>query len=152
MNNRRISVITMLAVLLVSGLSACASESKVKAREPLMLSPNLAPTAQQHTSQGSSAYVAGRYDEAKSHFAQAVSVAPNSGEARYNLGLALFKLGDTDAAREQFIQAANLSPGNKVIWDSPALSPYSSPDANLPKKTKEHPYANSKPTFGGGPR
>ncbi len=50
------------------------------------------------------------------------------------------------------MQAANLSPGNKIIWDSPALSPYSSPDANLPKKIKEHPYANSKPTFGGGPR
>ncbi|MEK7293570.1 MAG: tetratricopeptide repeat protein [Nitrospirota bacterium] len=152
MNNRRISVITMLAVLLVSGLSACASESKVKAREPLMLSPNLAQTAQQHTSQGSSAYSAGRYDEAKSHFVQAVSVAPNSGEAHYNLGLALFKLGDTDAAREQFLQAGVLAPGNKVIWDSPAHSPYGSPDANLPKKTKEHPYANSKPTFGGGPR
>jgi tetratricopeptide (TPR) repeat protein len=152
MNNRRISVITMLAVLLVSGLSACAGESKVKAREPLMLSLNVAPTAQQHTSQGSSAYVAGRYDEAKSHFAQAVSVAPNSGEAHYNLGLALFKLGDTDAAREQFLQAGVLAPGNKVIWDSPAHSPYGSPDANLPKKTKEHPYANSKPTFGGGPR
>jgi len=152
MNTRRFSAVTMLAVLLVWGVSACASESKVKVREPLTLSPSVPPAAQQYTSQGSSAYLTGQYDQAKALFAQAVSAAPNSGEARYNLGLALFKLGDTEAAREQFIQAANLSPGNKVIWDSPALSPYSSPGANIPKKEKEHPYANSKPTFGGGPR
>ncbi len=152
MNIRRISAVMMLALLPVLSLSACASESKVKAREPLTLSPSLPPTAQQYTSQGSSAYQAGQYDQAKALFAQAVSAAPNSGEAHYNLGLALFKLGDTEAAREQFLQAGVLAPGNKVIWDSPAHSPYGSPDANLPKKTKEHPYANSKPTFGGGPR
>ncbi|MBI5775977.1 MAG: tetratricopeptide repeat protein [Nitrospirae bacterium] len=152
MNTRRISAVMMLALLPVWSLSACAGESKVKVREPLTLSPSAQPTAQQYTSQGSSAYLTGQYDQAKSLFAQAVSAAPNSGEAHYNLGLALFKLGDTEAAREQFMQAANLSPGNKIIWDSPALSPYSSPDANLPKKIKEHPYANSKPTFGGGPR
>lgn len=152
MNTRGISAVMMLAVLTVWSLSACAGESKVKVREPLTLSPSVPTTAQQYTSQGSSAYLMGKYDQAKLLFAQAVSAAPNSGEAHYNLGLALFKLGDTDAAREQFIQAANLSPGNKVIWDSPALSPYSSPDPNLTKKTKEHPYANSRPTFGGGPR
>jgi len=152
MNTRRFSAVPILALLLVWSVSACASESKVRVREPLTLSPSVPPTAQQYTSQGSSAYLTGQYDQAKALFAQAVSTAPNSGEAHYNLGLALFKLGDTDAAREQFFQAGALSPGNKVIWDSPAHSPYGSPDANLPKKTKEHPYANSKPTFGGGPR
>lgn len=152
MNIRPIKTIALLALLLVSGLSACASEQKVKVREPLPLSPSVAPNAQQFTSQGSSAYLAGRYDEAKGLFAQAVSAAPSSGEAHYNLGLALFKLGDTDTARDHFIQAANLAPGNKIIWDSPALSPYSSPNPNIPKKEKEHPYANSRPTFGGGPR
>jgi tetratricopeptide (TPR) repeat protein len=152
MNIRRISAVMLLALLPALSLFACASESKVKAREPLTLSPSLPPTVQQYTSQGSSAYQAGQYDQAKALFTQAVSAAPNSGEAHYNLGLALFKLGDTEAAREQFLQAGVLAPGNKVIWDSPAHSPYGSPDANLPKKTKEHPYANSKPTFGGGPR
>jgi tetratricopeptide (TPR) repeat protein len=152
MSIRPIKTITLLALLLVSGLSACASEPKVKVREPLPLSPSVTPNAQQFTSQGSSAYRAGRYDEAKGLFAQAVSAAPSSGEAHYNLGLALFKLGDTDTARDHFIQAANLAPGNKIIWDSPALSPYSSPDPNIPKKEKEHPYSNQRPTFGGGPR
>jgi tetratricopeptide (TPR) repeat protein len=153
MNARQLSAMTMVALLVVWGLSACAGESKkVKVREPLMLSPSVVPNAQQYTSQGSSAYLAGRYDEAKALFTQAASAAPNSGEAHYNLGLALFKLGDSDAAREQFFQAGVLAPGNKVIWDSPAHSPYGSPDGNIPKKEKEHPYANSRPTFGGGPR
>lgn len=152
MNTKRFSAVTMLAVLLVWGMSGCASESKGKVREPLALSPSAPPTAQQYAAQGNSAYLAGQYDQAKALFAQAVSAAPNSGEAHYNLGLALFKLGDTDAAREQFFQAGALSPGNKIIWDSPAHSPYGAPDPNLAKKTKEHPYANSKPTFGGGPR
>jgi len=149
MSRRPIKVIALLALVLVSGLSACASEPKPKDREPLMLSPSAAPNAQQLTSHGSSAYMAGRYDEAKGLFTQAVSAAPNSGEAHYNLGLSLFKLGDTGAARDQFMQAANLAPGNKTIWDSPALSPYSSPEGSLPKKFKEHPYSNRKPEFGG---
>jgi tetratricopeptide (TPR) repeat protein len=153
MNTRRLGAMVIVALLLAGGLSACAGESKkVKVREPLALSPSVAPIAQQYASQGSSAYLAGRYDEAKALFAQAVSAAPNSGEARYNLGLALFKLGDSDAARDQFFQAGVLAPGNKIIWDSPAHSPYGSPDGNIPKKEKEHPYANSRPTFGGGPR
>jgi tetratricopeptide (TPR) repeat protein len=153
MNTKRISAMMVLGLLLAWGLSACAGDSKkIKVREPLALSPSAAPNAQQYTSQGSSAYLAGRYDEAKSLFTQAASAAPNSGEAHYNLGLALFKLGDSDAAREQFFQAGVLAPGNKIIWDSPAHSPYGSPDGNIPKKEKEHPYANSRPTFGGGPR
>jgi Tfp pilus assembly protein PilF len=152
--NVRTAVAATLAVLLVAGgLSACASEPKVKAREPLLLAPNVPQTAQQATSQGTVAYLAGQYDEAKSSFAQAVSAAPNSGEAHYNLGLALFKLGDTDAAREHFMQAANLSPGNKVIWDSPALSAYGSPESTSKKKGPAREHSMTKPQFGGvGPR
>lgn len=150
----RFVVVSVIGVALCFGLHACLSEPKPKPREPLMLGPTVARPALDATTQGTKAYLGGRYDEAKSFFAQAVSAAPSSGEAHYNLGLALFKLGDTEEARAHFIQAANLSPGNKVIWDSPALSPYSSPDSNLSKAKKEQPYSTTKPTFGGtgGPR
>lgn len=143
---------TVCVMLLVTSLAACAGE-KPKVRTPLMLAPGAPLAAQQYTSQGSSAYLAGQYDEAKALFAQAVSVAPNSGEAHYNLGLALYKLGDMDAAREQFIQAANLAPGNKVIWDSPALSPYGDPESTMKKKGPVREHSMTKPQFGGmGPR
>ena len=74
--------------------------------------------------------------------------APTSAEAHYNLGLALFALGESDQAREHFIEAANLAPGDKVIWDSPALRPYGSPDSNIPKQVKD-PYSNQRPALGG---
>lgn len=151
MNAIRLGVIGLAALPLVWGLSACGGPSQpVKVREPLGLASNAAPRAQQYVEQGSSAFRAGRYDEAKALFARAVSEAPNSGEAHYNLGLALFKLGDSDAAREQFIQAANLAPGNKVIWDSPALSPYSNPDSNIPQKAQKDPYGINRRGAGGG--
>lgn len=139
----------VIAALLAGGLSACTSDAPVvKVRKPLGLPSSAAPSAQQYASQGSSAFLAGRYDEAKTLFTRAVSEAPNSGEAHYNLGLALFKLGDLDAAKEHFIQAANLAPGNKVIWDSPALSPYSNPDSNIPKKAID-PYNRNRRGVGG---
>jgi tetratricopeptide (TPR) repeat protein len=139
-------------LVLVCGGTACSS-APPKVREPLVLSPGTPLAAQQYTSQGRSAYLAGQYDQAKALFAQAVSAAPNSGEAHYNLGLALFKLGDTEAAREQFIQAANLAPGNKVIWDSPALSPYGDPEGSIKKKGPVREHSMTKPQFGGlGPR
>ena len=148
MSTGRIGTMVIVGLLLVWGASACSTAPKPKVREPLALPSNAAPKAQQYSSQGSSAYLAGRYDEAKSLFAQAVSAAPNSGEAHYNLGLALFRLGESDAAREQFIQAANLAPGNKVIWDSPALSPYGSPEPNIKPKAVD-PYDRARSRRGG---
>jgi len=149
MSATRVGAFAIAALLLAGGLSACASDAnKVKVREPLGLALSVAPNAQQYAAQGSSAFLAGRYDEAKALFAQAVSAAPNSGEAHYNLGLVLFRLGETDAAREHFIQAANLAPGNKVIWDSPALSPYSNPDSNITKKEVD-PYNRNRRGVGG---
>ena len=150
----RRAVLTGLAMVLVAGwLSACASEPKAKGRQPLPLAPNAPQAAQQATSQGTTAYLAGQYEEAKAAFVQAVSAAPNSGEAHYNLGLALFKLGDTDVAREHFMQAANLSPGNKVIWDSPALSAYGAVESTNKPKGPAREHSMTKPQFGGtGPR
>jgi tetratricopeptide (TPR) repeat protein len=153
MTDHKMFLVTALAVLsLAISMPGCASKPKPKVREPLPLPLSAVSNAQQATLQGSQAYRTGDYDGARTFFLQAVSAAPNLGETHYNLGLALFKLGDTDAARDHFMQAGVLAPGNKVIWDSPAHSPYGTPDPNIPKKEKEHPYANSRPGFGGGPR
>jgi tetratricopeptide (TPR) repeat protein len=100
-----------------------------------------------HTEQGTRDYQSGRYLEAKTAFEQAIKAAPNSGEAHYNLGLVLFALGETDQAREHFIEAANLAPGHKVIWDSPALRPYGSPEPTITKSTKEQ--TPPRPQMGG---
>jgi len=136
-------------VLLLVGAVAC-SKNKAKPLVPLALESGVKPQAVILTEQGTQAYQARQFDAAKNYFSQAVTAAPQSGPAHYNYALALNALGDTEQARQQFVEAANLAPGDKVIWDSPALRPFGSPES--PKEHKEHPTATSRPGMGSGPR
>jgi Tfp pilus assembly protein PilF len=142
--------LSIIAVtLLMVGMVGC-SKSKAKPLAPLALDPGNKPQAIAFTEQGTQAYQARQFEEAKAYFSQAMALAPQSGQAHYNYALALNALGDTETARQQFMEAANLAPGDKTIWDSPALSPFGNPQG--PKEIKEHPYATSRPTIGSGPR
>ena len=140
----------IMMISLLCWLPACSSTPKVKLRTPLAVGPGAPPAVLKLTEQGTQAHLAGNYEQARAYFEQAVSLAPSSAEAHYNLGLSLFARGDTERAREQFIEAANLAPGDKVIWDSPALRPFGSPEGAITKKAKEVPYSTQRPTFGGG--
>jgi Tfp pilus assembly protein PilF len=134
-------------------IAGCFNTNKPKPRVPLPIRPPASELAVRATQQGTEEYQQGQFAEAKTHFEQAVAGAPQAAEAHYNLGLALFALGENDRAREHFIEAANLAPGDKVIWDSPALRQYGNPDSNIPKQTREPTYSNQRPGFGGiGPR
>ena len=145
------SMLVTSLVLVV--LPACSSTEKPKPRVPLPVSSSVPQAVITATQQGTRAFQGGQYQEAKTQFELAVAGAPNSAESHYNLGLALFALGEVDQAREHFVEAANLAPGNKVIWDSPALRPFGSPDPTITKKTKEDRYSTQRPSFGGvGPR
>ena len=137
------------SLLIVGG--GCAAK-KAKTLTPLPLSGKVSQSALQATMVGAAAFNSGQFEEAKSSFDQAVSGAPDSGEAHYNLGLALFALGNRDQAREQFIQAANLAPGHQVIWDSPALSPFGNPESTLPKTPLGQEPSGARPPLGGGGR
>jgi tetratricopeptide (TPR) repeat protein len=140
-----------MTVFLCVTMSACASKApKAKPRVPLPLKSSVPAAAADANTAGMTAYDSGRYDEARTDFQQAAVAAPKSAEAHYNLGLALFALGENDAAKDHFIEAANLAPGDKVIWDSPALRPFSSPDPNIPKKSAADQYSNQRSRFGGG--
>lgn len=146
------SMIVLLSVVAGLGLAACAkAPEKPKARAPLPLAMSAPIAAVQANEQGTKAYQNRQFGEAKAAFEQTVKAAPDSGEAHYNLGLALYASGENDEARDHFIEAANLAPGNKVIWDSPALRQYGSPDSNMPKKKKNDDYTNQKPGLGTRP-
>lgn len=144
----------LLGVVLILGpafsMAGCAS--KPKPRVPLALKPNVSQDLVQINAQGIEEYQGRQFTQAKGHFEQAAAGAPTAAEAHYNLGLALFALGESDQARDHFIEAANLAPGDKVIWDSPALRAYGSPDANIQKQPKDPNYSNQRPGFGGSPR
>ncbi|OQW62667.1 MAG: hypothetical protein A4S17_01380 [Proteobacteria bacterium HN_bin10] len=132
------TLLLSLAAVMLLVLPACATKEKPKPRVPLPLGLAAPQQAVQATDQGSKAYQSGDFDAARASFEQAVAAMPQSGEAHYNLGLTLYAMGDNDNARDHFIQAADLAPGNKVIWDSPALRPYGSPDPNIQTKKKEY--------------
>ncbi len=142
-------LIMFLSVLALVGVVAC-SKSKGKPLVPLALETGAAPQAVTLTEQGAQAYQGRQFEEAKGYFSQAVAAAPQSGPAHYNYALALYALGDSEQARRHFMEAANLAPGDKVIWDSPALHQFGNPES--PKAMKEHQNTTSRPTFGGGPR
>ena len=130
-------------LLLLFGSAACAM-GKAKPLVPLALESGMKPNAVTLTEQGTQAYHAKQFDEAKNYFFQAMAEAPQSGPARYNYALTLYALGDTEQARQQFMEAANLAPGDQVIWDSPALRPYGNPEA--PKKNKQFPGPSTRPS------
>src|SRR6266508_356411 len=92
------------------------------------------PSAAQHNLAGMAHYKERRLEPAKAEFLMAVSDGPKCAEAHYNLGLALTYLGEKEEARKHFLEAANLAPGNQVIWDSPALRPYGDPQKEKKKK------------------
>lgn len=138
-------VVTLLMILAVMGTTACFS--KLKPLVPLpMAAADAKPQAVSLTEQGTQAYNAKQFEEAKKYFEQAVSVAPQSGQAHYNYALALTALGKTEVARQHFLEAADLAPGDQVIWDSPALAPYGDPETRT--RSKEHPYGTQRPNFG----
>lgn len=137
------------AVFILVGAAACF-KSKGKPLVPLALESGVKPQVVTLTEQGTQAYQAKQFDDAKNYFSQAVTAAPQSGPAHYNYALALNAMGDTEQARQQFMEAANLAPGDKVIWDSPALSPYGNPEAPIKKKLL--PDGTRMPGGYGGPR
>ena len=133
-------------VLMLVGMTACSQ--KRKPLVPLALEGEVKSQAATLTEQGTQAYQAKQFEEAKQYFEQAVAAEPRSGQAHYNYALALNALGDSEVARQHFIAAADLAPGDKVIWDSPALAPYGNPENK--NKAKLRPNMPRRSSFGSG--
>jgi len=145
---KRCAVAALIFVLAV-GTAACSSKRKPLVPLPLADS-GITSQAVTWTVQGTQAYEVKQFGEAKQYFEQALVAAPESGQAHYNYALALNALGETAKARQHFLDAANLAPGDKIIWDSPALAPYGDPGTKT--RTKDRPYGTQRPTLGGMPR
>jgi Flp pilus assembly protein TadD len=62
-------------------------------------------------SQGRSALSGGRYDEAARHFEAALAERPGRAADLVGLGIARYKLGDLDQARQALAEAMALEPG-----------------------------------------
>lgn len=125
----------MQGAVLVVLMSGCVHEHSQY--QPLVAPVGTKASAATHNQEGIALFNQGRLDAAKQHFEQAVADDPRLAQAHYNLGLALYQLGNTADARKHFVEAANLAPGDKVIWNSPVLAPHG--DVEKPQKPGEKP-------------
>lgn len=89
--------------------------------QTLAAPPGTKPDARAAISQGNLLFTTGQLAEAQEQFEVAVAAQPDLAEAHYNLALTLDMQGMRDRAHKHYMRAANLAPGNKVIWNSPPL-------------------------------
>jgi Flp pilus assembly protein TadD len=59
------------------------------------------------------------YASAEQSYRRTIAAYPTLAEAHYNLAVTLDRMGNRGEARKHYMDAANLAPGHKVIWDSP---------------------------------
>jgi len=105
-------------------LVACTSTPK-PVTQPTLTAPATAnPSAQAAISQGNQLFASGRWQAAKKQYEKALQAQQTVAEAHYNLALTLDRLGHRQEARTHYMEAANLAPGHKIIWNSPVLRRY----------------------------
>ncbi len=129
----------MSSLLLMLTLVGCASQA---AKPSLMLTApaGTKPTIALQMEHGSAQFDGLDYAGAEQTFRQVIAAEPNLAEAHYNLAMALDKKGQKVEAKKHYVEAANLAPGNKVIWNSPAFSdPLKSMGHNVERKSYQDP-------------
>jgi len=89
---------------------------------------------------GNALFATQKWAEAELVYRQAIAADPTLAEAHYNLAATLDRAGNKAEAKKHYMDAANLAPGNKVIWDAPPLRASSFND-DLDKKS----YLDAKP-------
>lgn len=117
----------LLIVVAASAIGGCASAPK-SAQTMLPAPSGTSAAAVRHNDEGIQAYQQQQWTTAKEHFEAAIKVAADLAEAHYNLGMVLYRLGALSEGDAHFIKAANLAPGDKIIWNSPPLAGVSVPE------------------------
>lgn len=127
MKRRDLSMIAALVGMFM--LSGCQS---IPNRMVLPAPAGTNAAASRHNDEGIEAYQQQQWAVAKQHFGAAINLFPELAEAHYNLGMTLYRLKAIPEGDVHFIQAANLAPGNKVIWNAPPLRGVTVPDKEVP--------------------
>lgn len=108
-------------------LGGCAGRQEVQQRT-LHAPSGTPPAAAAKLEEGNTLYAVRDWAGAKAAYVSAIELHPALAEAHDNLCLVLERLGNGKSAKKHYIEAANLAPGNKVIWDAPPLRSHGSFD------------------------
>jgi Flp pilus assembly protein TadD len=108
----------MLIVLCLFGALGCASAKA--APSSVLAAPTGSPADMvAKLEEGNRLFSAKDYASAEQSYRHTITAYPASAEAHYNLAVTLDRIGNRAEAKKHYIDAANLAPGHKVIWDSP---------------------------------
>jgi Flp pilus assembly protein TadD len=107
-------------VLIFYALLGCSGQ-KSQIRNVLAAPAEAKPAAAEQVAKGNTFFASRDYASAEQAFRQAIAVDSMLAEAHYNLALTLDRTGNQAEAKKHYIEAANLAPGHKIIWDSPPL-------------------------------
>jgi len=113
---------TMRARLLLAllGMLVCGCASMMEPYQTTLdAPPGTSPGAVAAMEEGNKLFAARQWEAAKAQYEAAIKAQPSLAEAHYNLAMVIESLGDEATARRHYVEAANLAPGNKIIWDSP---------------------------------
>jgi len=107
-------------LMVAAMLTGCAGAKAA----PVKMLPSPAGTSAQAASlmsEGDRLATAQDWAAARQAYQAAAAKQPELAEAHYNLAICLDRMGEKAEAKKHYVTAANLAPGNKVIWDSPPL-------------------------------
>ena len=113
-------------------LAGCAGQTAEM--KPLRAPAGTSAAMSQRLEEGNQLFAQHDWAGARQVYLDTIQADPTVAEAHYNLALALERLGDKVEARKHYVAAANLAPGNKVIWDAPPLRKFDG-DPVLDKKS-----------------
>lgn len=111
------------AVLAMMAVVGCATQHKAEVR-PLHAAAGTSAVVSQQLEQGNQLFARQDWAGAQQVYLATIQADQTLAEAHYNLALTLERLGEKAEARKHYVAAANLAPGNKVIWDAPPLRKY----------------------------
>jgi Tfp pilus assembly protein PilF len=108
----------VLLVLFLCGALGCASP-KTPPSSVLSAPTGSSADLVAKLEEGNRLFSTKDYARAEQSYRQTVAAYPTFAEAHYNLAVTLDRMGNRGEARSHYVEAANLAPGHKVIWDSP---------------------------------
>ena len=124
----------LLTVIFCAIALGCSNKSATE-RNVLSAPVGTKPEAAVQVEKGNTLFASRDFAGAEQAFRQAIAADAGLAEAHYNLALTLDRAGRKDEAKKHYIEAANLAPGNKVIWDSPPLHQSGGLDHDIERKS-----------------
>ena len=131
-------MLTLPLLLLLFVLAGCAKSSG-PAPMVLPVPANTKPDVAAQLDRGNQLFASRDWAGAEQAFRQTIAADAELAEAHYNLAVTLDRMGNQAEAKRHYIDAANLAPGNKIIWDSPPFRNHAGFGHDVGKKSYQDP-------------